>query len=426
MKSLLVEQNPHWATPPKDYAYREALGQLVSYLPLRQIITITGIRRCGKSTLAKMAIKHLIDGGMKPTNILFINLEQPLFLEHRNNPHYLQEVLDTYRILCNPTGRIVVIFDEIQFFENWQVFVKAKYEAEDIKFIITGSNSSMLSSEINTLLTGRTLTLHLNTFSFSEFLHYKGIAHGNEIERINNRIPIAIAKEEYLQWGGFYEVMEIESPAIKKDILNSYAKNIIYRDIVPRFKIRHVDIVERLFYYLLNQTSHILNYTTLAQTFNISDKSVKEYISYFEEVFLFKRIDNYHNKPKERIKSLKKLYTLDNGFLQISPKQSKGLGQALENLVFCYLYQKDADICYRREKLEVDFYSYKTLYQVAYEIDNEKTRFREVNAFTPFKEDAQACKLVTFNRSETTVPEDVEFVALEELLLNATQSHPSR
>lgn len=418
MKSLLVEQNPHWSKPAKNYAYRAAFEQLISYLPLKQIITITGIRRCGKSTLAKMAIKHLIEQGMEPTNILFINLEQPHFLEHRDNPAYLQEVLDAYRILCNPTGRIVVIFDEIQFFEHWQVFIKSKYEAEDIKFIITGSNSSMLSSEINTLLTGRTLTIHLNTFSFSEFLHYKNIAHSTELERINNRIAIAIAKEEYLQWGGFYEVMEIENPVIKKDVLNSYAKNIIYRDIVPRFKIRQADIVERLFYYLLSQAGNILNYSTLAQTFGISDKSVKEYIGYFEEVFLLKRIDNYHNKPKERIKSAKKLYVLDNGFLQVAPKQSKDLGQALENWVFCHLYAQDAELCYRREQLEVDFYSHKMLYQVAYEMDNEKTYQREINAFKPFEESADVCKLITFNRIDIELPENINAQSIDEFLLD--------
>jgi predicted AAA+ superfamily ATPase len=235
MKELLVEQNPHWSNPPKSYAYREAFSKLVSYLPLKQVITITGIRRCGKSTLAKMAIKHLIDEGMNPLNILFVNLEQPLFLEYRHDPSYLQTVLDTYLKLCNPSGRIVVIFDEIQFFDNWQVFIKSKYETADIKFIITGSNSSMLSSEINTLLTGRTLTIHLNTFSFSEFLHYKGIAHVNEIERLNHRIQIAIAKEDYLQWGGFFEVMEMADPIIKKDLLNSYAKNIIYFPKIPKY-----------------------------------------------------------------------------------------------------------------------------------------------------------------------------------------------
>ncbi|MDY0136091.1 MAG: ATP-binding protein [Thiomicrospira sp.] len=422
MKEVLIEQNPHWTQPPKTYAHREALAKLVSYLPLKHIITIIGIRRCGKSTLAKMAINHLIEQGTAPTNILFVNLEQPIFLEYRHQPQYLQTVIDTYKTLCNPKGRIFVIFDEVQFFENWQVFVKSKYEIEDIKFIITGSNSSMLSAEINTLLTGRTLTLHLTPFNFREFLTYKGIAHATEIQRIQNRIQIEIAKEEYLNWGGFYEVMETDDPIIKKDLLNSYAKNIIYRDIVPRFKIRQPEIIERLFYYLLGQATQTLNYTELANLFEMSDKSIKEYISYFENVFLFKRIDNFHTKPKERLKSVKKLYILDNGFLQVAPKNSPGLGQSLENLVFCHLYQNNPALTYRKAQYEVDFYSQQTLYQVAYQINQPKTQQRELNAFAHFKQPNDRCVLITYTGCEIEqTPPDIQEQSIDNLLL---EEHP--
>ncbi|WP_044410986.1 AAA family ATPase [Thiomicrospira microaerophila] len=91
MRELLVEQNLHWTQLPKAYAYRQAFSKLVSYLPLKQVVTISGIRRCGKSTLAKMAIKHLIDEGLNPANILFVNLEQPLFLEYRHDPRSLSD-----------------------------------------------------------------------------------------------------------------------------------------------------------------------------------------------------------------------------------------------------------------------------------------------------------------------------------------------
>jgi len=178
----------------------------------------------------------------------------------------------------------------------------------------------MLSNELNTLLSGRSLNIHLDTFSFTEFLDFKNIAYRNELDRISNKIAIYRAKEEYLIWGGFYEVMEVDDENIKKDILLSYAKNIIYQDIVPRYNIRNSEAVERLFFYLLTTVTGQLNYTTLSDTFDVSDKTIKEYINYFEDVFLLKRIDKFHNKPKERIKSSKKIYALDNGFIQIAPK----------------------------------------------------------------------------------------------------------
>ena len=95
MKNILIEQNPHWNGIRQNYARRNQLDTLISYLPLRQIITITGIRRCGKSTLAKQAFNYLIESGTSPENILYVNLEQPLFLEVRHDPSYLHTIYET-------------------------------------------------------------------------------------------------------------------------------------------------------------------------------------------------------------------------------------------------------------------------------------------------------------------------------------------
>lgn len=417
MKNILAEQNPHWNNTLQDYVKRDALEKLISYLPLRQIITITGIRRCGKSTLAKQTINHLIATGTPAKNILFVNLEQPLFLEVRHDPSYLHTIYETYLQLINPQGQLYIIFDEIQFFENWQVYIKSQYEQSDNKYIITGSNSSMLSNELNTLLSGRSLNIHLDTFSFSEFLDYKNVTYRSELERINSKIAIQRAKDEYLQWGGFYEVFSIDDTLIKKELLTSYAKNILYQDIIPRYGLRNSEVIERLFFYLLSNITGILNYTSLANIFGISSRSIREYIHYFEDVFLLQRLDKYHNKPKERIRSSKKIYALDNGFLQIAPKHSEDLGKALENIVFIALYQKNKGLSYQRDTYEVDFYSEQTLYQVAYDISDEKTRKRELNAFKYFKKSEETpCKLITYENNEVLTTVDI--LSLDRFLLD--------
>jgi len=416
MEKILLEQNPHWQGKTQNYVKREKLTELINYLPTRQIITISGIRRCGKSTLAKEAIRHLIESGVNPYNILFVNLEQPYFLEYQHNANYLNTIYDEYLKLANPQGKTYVIFDEIQFFKNWQVFIKSKYESSDIKFIVTGSNSSLLSHDLNTLLSGRTLGIHLDTFSFQEFLDYKKIAYGSKIERVSNRIDIARAKEEYLKWGGFYEVFDEPNELIKKEILINYARNIIYQDIVPRYGIRNSSELERLFFYLLSNATGIVNYTKLAETFDISDRKIKEYIGYFEDVFLLKRLDRYHTKPKERIRSAKKIYVKDNGFLQIAPKHSKNLGTALENEVYNTLYASDESVTYMREKYEVDFYSKKVLYQVAYDISDEKTRKRELGTFKYFKtDDTKACRVITLDSNEMV--DGIEVLSFDEFVL---------
>ncbi|WP_321777501.1 ATP-binding protein [Sulfurimonas sp.] len=248
MKNILIEQNYHWNGVKETSIKREKLQTLIEYLPLKQIITITGIRRCGKSTLARLAIDYLINDGVEPKNILFVNLEQPYFLEHRHNADYLNTIYEEYIKFINPKGKIYIFLDEIQFFENWQVYIKSKYESSDIKFIITGSNSSMLSNDLNTLLSGRSLNIHLDTFTFKEFLDYKEIDCSSEYAQVKNKIDIKRAMDEYIKWGGFFEVFEIENETIKKEILISYAKNILYQDIVPRYKIRNSEVLERLFF----------------------------------------------------------------------------------------------------------------------------------------------------------------------------------
>ena len=416
MKELLISQNSHWIGTKLDFIKRDKLSTLLEYLPLKQIITISGIRRCGKSSLAKQAINHLIESGVNPYNIFFINLEQPYFLEYKSDANYLNTIYEEYLKLANPQGKIYVIFDEIQFFSNWQVFIKSKYESSDIKFIITGSNSSMLSNDLNTLLSGRSLNIHLDTFSFSEFLDFKEINHSNEIEKINNKIAIKRSVEEYMNWGGFYEVFSIENENLKKEILLSYAKNIIYQDIIPRYNIRNSEVVERLFFYLLSNSCTILNYTTLAKIFEISDKTIKEYINYFEDVFLLKRLDKFHNKEKEQIKSQKKIYTLDNGLLQLSTKFSQNFGQKLENLVFNVLNQNNENLTYLRDNYEIDFYTNKTLYQVSYKMDDEKTLNREINSFKYFNEDkTKESKIITLNESKNI--DNIEVISIDEFIL---------
>ncbi len=416
IKNILNEQNRHWFNERKEYVKREKFQILLKYLPLKQVITITGIRRCGKSTLAKMAINHLVEEGTNPLNILFLNLEQPYFLEYRKDATFLDKIYEEYLKLTNPIGKVFVIFDEIQFFDNWEVFIKSKYESSDIKFIVTGSNSSMLSSELASMLTGRSLNIHLDTFSFKEFLDYKKIDYSSELMQTKNRIHIARAKEEYLKWGGFYEVFEIEDEFAKKSLLISYIRNIIYRDIVPRYNIRNSQTVEKLFFYLLNNATTVLNYTTLSKTFELSDKTIKEYISYFEEVFAMKRVDKYHTKPKERIKSAKKIYIKDNGFLQVAPKKTPNFGILLENSIYNYLCSKTEDISYLKDTYEIDFYDEKTLFQVSYNIEDEKTKQRELRAFEYFKKSNQKAKLITLDANEEK--EEVEIVSFERFIFS--------
>jgi hypothetical protein len=419
MKSILLEDNQHWINQScyDSFVSREILKDAIEFLKTKEILALVGARRVGKSTIAKLLIKELLKT-TQPKNIFFINLEKPEFIPYKNDATYLNTIFDEYLKIANPNikEKIYFFIDEVQIFNNWEVFVKSKYENSNIKFIITGSNSSLLTSNYATVLTGRVLKLQIYSFNFSEFLTYKNIVHNTILEQTSNKIAIARAKDEYLKWGGYYSVISNENEMIKKEQLKNIAEDIILKDIVPRYKIKNSAVIKDLFYYVVSNATTTLNYSSLSKKLNIDAKMIKEYIEYFEDNFLVSTIPNYHSKLTQQRKSAKKLYLTDNGFLNLGINRSPNIGNSLENLVFNVLYQKDEKLTYINDKYEIDFKSNDTLYQVSYNIEDEKTLKRELNSFKYFCKETKNCKLITYNTTDKI--EDIELVSLEEFLFN--------
>jgi len=423
MKSILLEDNPHWLDTSvyEKFLERDILKKAISFLDTQEVIALIGARRVGKSTLAKLLIQELLKT-IQAKNIFFINLEKPEFIPYKHDASYLNNIFDEYLKLASPdmNEKIYFFIDEIQIFQNWEVFIKSKFENSNIKFIITGSNSSLLSSNYATVLTGRVLKLQVHSFNFSEFLNYKKIKHSSVLDQTANKIEISRAKDEYLKWGGYYSVISTENEMVKKEQLKNIAEDIILKDIVPRYKIKNSQEIKDLFYYVVSNTTTTLNYSTLARKIDIDAKMIKEYIAYFEDNFLVSTISMYHNKLTEQIKSSKKLYINDNGFLNLGINRSKNIGNALENLVFTTLAQKNENMTYIKETYEIDFYSSKTLIQVSYDIEDEKTRKRELGAFKYFEKISLKCLLITYNTYG--LEENIKVISIDDFMLNEAQS----
>lgn len=418
MEQILLEDNKHWNnTQAYDhFISREILPKALLYLESKQIIALIGARRVGKSTLAKLMIKELLKT-VEATNIFFINLEKPEFIPYKNDASYLGKIFDNYLKLANPnlTQKIYFFIDEIQIFQNWEVFVKSKYENSNIKFIITGSNSSLLSSDFATVLTGRVLKLSVYSFSFTEFLNYKNISYESRIKQVSNKIEIQRAKDEYLRWGGYYDVISTDDVLLKKEILKNIAEDVILKDIVPRYNIKNSSQIKDLFYYVVSNATTTLNYSSLAKKINIDAKTIKEYIGYFEDNFLVHTILAYHTKITEQLKSAKKLYLSDNGFLNLGINRSLNNGASLENEVFIILNKSCDEVTYIKENYEIDFRCGDTLYQVSYDIEDEKTRARELRAFESFDTKKRYNhKLITYD--ETSSCEGVEILKFEDFV----------
>ena len=171
MKSVLLEDNPHWLKNDvyDNFIDREVLNKAISFLGAKEIIALIGARRVGKSTIAKLLIKELLKT-TEAKNIFFINLEKPEFIPYKNDASYLNNIYDEYLKIADPdmNKKIYFFIDEIQIFKNWEVFIKSKFENSNIKFIITGSNSSLLTSNYATVLTGRVLKLKIHSFNLLE------------------------------------------------------------------------------------------------------------------------------------------------------------------------------------------------------------------------------------------------------------------
>jgi len=423
MKSILFEDNPHWieADVYDHFVDREILKTALSYLECKEVLALIGARRVGKSTIAKLLIKELLKT-TTPKNIFFINLEKPEFIPYKDDASYLNVIFEEYLKLANPntSKKIYFFMDEVQIFKNWEVFIKSKYENSNIKFIITGSNSSLLTSDYATVLTGRVLKLQIYSFSFSEFLTYKNISHSSPIEIVSNKIAISRAKDEYLKWGGYYSVISTNNELIKKEQLKNIAEDIILKDIVPRYKIKNSSAIKDLFYYVVSNATTILNYATLSKKINIDAKMIKEYIGYFEDNFLVATISQYHTKLTNQIRSSKKLYVTDNGFLNLGINRNQNLGIRLENFVFNALNQIYEDITYLKQSQEIDFKVSNALYQVSYDIKDKKTLKRELNSFKHFCKTNDKCKLVTYDTDDKI--DDIEIVSFEEFVFTKAKN----
>jgi len=389
-ESVIVDQNPHWdGTLYQEGVPRSLLGKVKEYLDLPHIIALVGVRRSGKSTLARQTINLLMrDRGVPPRNILFLSLEQPRFSRYRNDVSYLERAYEDYLKLAAPRETVYCFLDEVHFFTEWQLFVKAKYEQKHIKLIVTGSNSHLLSSEFITLLSGRALPVEVYPFAFAEFADARGVQLPDTVAVTKERNRLRGLLDEYLRHGGFPEICDIESPVIKQEILVMYARNILYQDIAPRFAVKKAVDLENLFFYLASNIASLYSYNKLAGLTGLNDKTVKEYLGYFSDAYLLFTLDSFAFSVKEQIKSPKKVYAIDTGMAgAVGFSFSENLGHLLENQVYLELKRRGHELYYYRtgNGLEVDFAGFSGgkithLTQVAHQVGDEKTRHREVRS----------------------------------------------
>ncbi len=397
LRQIVIRQKKE-LFPSEKSVKRDLLDAIIPWLKDERILILTGVRRCGKSTLLKQIMQVTSEW-------CYVNFEDERLLDFiAQDFELLNEVLiETYG---QPK---IYFFDEIQNIEKFETFVR-RLQDQKFKVILTGSNASLLSKELGTRLTGRYKAFEVYPFSFKEFLAFKNIKwHKDNFYIVEQKIRLLKLFEEYLLYGGFPEYLKNKD----KEYVRTIYENILYKDIITRYSIKREKILKELVNILATNIASQFTYNSLRKIVGLANAiTVKEYISYLSNSYLFFELLKFSYSIKKQLNSPRKIYFIDSAFHQICGLNfSQNKGKTLENAVFIELKRKNKGAYYYGNKNECDFVikdgtKISQAIQVCHTLDNTN-RDREVNGLLE--------ALNTFKLKEGLI---LSFEQTEELTIN--------
>jgi predicted AAA+ superfamily ATPase len=363
---------------------REALRELPNIKT--HALIVSGIRRCGKSTLLVQFLKQ------KHQRALYLNFDDPRLYDFELNDFQL---LDN---IIKASKKRVLFFDEIQIIEGWELYIRQKLD-EGFKVIITGSNASLLSRELGTKLTGRHITKELFPFSYKEFLTFKSLT------------PNIRSFQKYFDTGGFPEYVKTNNP----DILTTLLNDILNRDVAVRHGVRDVRSLKRLAVYLISNVGNLVTASKLRQPLAIkSTPTILDYFSFLEDTYLLNFLPKFSHSAKVQLVNPRKIYAIDPGIVHVaSTSFANDYGRLLENIIYWHLRRAGYELYYFNETgHECDFVIMKTgkvqqLVQVCYELTPENLAREQCglqSAMAFFKTGKGV--IVTFNQKDAYLQND--------------------
>jgi len=349
--------------------------------PLDKAITIIGPRRAGKSYYLYLLFKET----KKP---VFINFEDNLLQGIKADE--LELIKDSAKELFESKD-LTYFFDEIQVVDGWENFVVTLVN-EHTKVYLSGSNSKLLSKEISTALRGKSIPYLILPFSFKEVLEYKNVSLEPNYWLTDKAFEIKKLFDEYLEMGGFPEIVTTPEISLKSRIIQSYYDSVIYKDLVERLKIKNTELVRTIINYTLNNYANLFSISALENHLKstktpYSLEDVYQILDSLKDIFLTSYVKKYSRSFKKTRLSKAKLYVADNGYIKFLSKEPDASGRKLENLVFIELFRRagkteNNNISYYADKNECDFVfennKSKQLIQVCYLL-NEENKQREID-----------------------------------------------
>ena len=339
------------------------------------IKVISGLRRCGKSTFMKMLIDHLIKKGTAESNIIYISME---LMEFEFINDYKALYKHVKNVLPKNSKKKYLFVDEIQEIPGWEKAVNSIYAENLADIYITGSNSRLFSSEFATLLTGRYIEIPMFTLGFNEFLQFRGTSKEKEKEF-----------ELYLKYGGLPGIHNLDfEDEIVFQYINSIFNTILLKDIVARYSIRDISLLEKITAFVFDNCGSITSSKKIAdylksQHIKTGVDTVQNYISYLRDAHLVYKMGRFDLKGKRHLELHEKYYTSDVGIRHsVLGYRKKDIAGLLENIVYLELLRRGFTVSAGKfDDLEVDFVASRNdevIYlQVTYLLASKEVEDRE-------------------------------------------------
>ncbi|MBU1203689.1 MAG: ATP-binding protein [Nanoarchaeota archaeon] len=337
LKAILLDQNK---IKEENLVKRDIFNEIEKDKKNPFIIIISGVRRCGKSTLLNQ---------IRTNQCYYINFDDERLINFK-----VSDFQTMYEILIELFGeKEIFLFDEIQNIDGWERFVRRLHNNKK-KIYVTGSNASMLSRELGTHLTGRHIAYELYPFSFREFLRFKNHPLGS-IEKLNSIEKSKLKKlfNEYLNEGGFPEYLQTK----KREYLKTVYENILYRDIITRYHLSSQKPLKETVYFVASNIGKELSFNAIKKITGLtSATTIKEYFEYLRNSYLVFLVSKYDPSLKKQAYASKKSYLIDVGMAkEVGFRTSEDEGRLIENVAFLHLKRNNKEVFFHKQKRECDF-----------------------------------------------------------------------
>lgn len=392
-----------------------------SSLPINieKIITVPGVRRCGKSSKMEIVVNKLLEEGVERERILWVSFDDERL--YNISAQDFDDIIGAYRELYPEISldSVYIFFDEIQLIEGWEYFVMRLYKHYSKHIYISGSNATMLGSELKSVLRGWPVEEETYPLSFREFCTFRNVNPDSWLEQDIAKIKNAFY--EYNNYGGYPEVVLTNNLLLKTKILQGYFETMLLRDLGEHYGIRNLEVlryfIKRILANLSKPTSVLNIYNDIkSRGLKVSKDDLYRWIDYAKSIFLLVGASSYSKSLVKRESSQPKLYCIDNGLRDaVLLPQDNDNGKKLENTVFLQLYRTRTPvdtIYYYKGKQECDFVVQRgldvlSLVQVCWDISDDDTRRREISGLLEASE-ATRCDNLFIITADTTDTLEIE------------------